>query len=332
VSEQQKTGPRTRDLLVDAERRLERAGVASPRFDAETMLGHVLGVPRTKLFLHDQLQRSEASAFERLVIRRMSREPLQHIIGIAPFRNLTLSVGKGVFVPRPETEVVVEAALRELRLLPFDENGRRVVIDMCSGSGAIALALATEEPNTDVVAVEVSADALPWLQQNVQANAEALAAANSRVSVQQGDVATIGLGLLDQLIGQVVLVVSNPPYIPDRMVPRDPEVSVHDPSVALYGGTDGLNVVREVAAAAARVLPDGGVVIIEHADVQGPEAHNGVPRLLIESRWADVIDLQDFAGKPRFTRATRVADTFDLASMPLGPEVTWHNIGRGDPQ
>jgi release factor glutamine methyltransferase len=324
-------GPRTRDLLVDAERRLDRAGVASPRFDAESMLSHVLGVPRTRLFLHDNVERTQASAFERLVIRRMSREPLQHILGSAGFRTLSLEVGKGVFVPRPETEVVVEAALRELRLRPTDANGRRLVIDMCSGSGAIALSMAVEEPGTDVVAVEVSADAIPWLQRNVDAHAEALAAVGSRVSVVHGDVATIGVGLLNQLIGDVALVVSNPPYIPERMVPRDPEVAVYDPNLALFGGSDGLNVVRQVVAASARVLPNGGVLLVEHADVQGPEAQNGVPRLLLDAGWGDVIDLQDLAGKPRFTRATRTAKTSPDVAVRLGPEITWHKNGPGDP-
>ena len=326
------SGPRTRDLLGDAERRLDRAGVVSPRFDAESILGFVLGVPRTKLFLHDNVERTQASVFERLLIRRISREPLQHIIGTAGFRTLTLSVGKGVFVPRPETEVVVEAALRELRLLPTDDNGRRVVIDMCSGSGAIALSLAIEEPGTDVIAVELSDDAVPWLQANVDNYAEALGTVGSRVVVVHGDVTNIGTGLLNHLIFQVAMVVSNPPYIPERMVPRDPEVAVHDPNLALYGGSDGLNVVRQVAAASARMLPDGGVLIVEHADVQGPDAQNGVPRLLTDAGWDDVIDLQDLAGRPRFTRATRTANTSPDVASRLGPEVTWHKNGPGEPQ
>ncbi len=326
------SGPRTRDILVDAERRLDKAGVPSPRFDAETLLSHVIGVPRTRLFLHDHLERPQASAFERLVVRRMSREPLQHIVGTAGFRTLTLAVGKGVFIPRPETEVVVEAALRELRQLPVDMHGRRIVIDMCAGSGAIALSVGLEEPGTDVIAVELSADAVPWLQKNVLTHADELAAVGSRVSVVHADVSTIGRGLFDQLAGLVALVVSNPPYIPERMVPRDPEVSVFDPSIALYGGSDGLTVVREVVAASARMLPDGGVLLVEHADVQGPEAHNGVPRLLVDAGWGDVIDLPDLAGKPRFTRATRVAATSPDVSVRLGPEVTWHNIGTGDPR
>jgi len=327
----ERTGPRTRDVLVDAERRLARAEVPSPRFDAETLLAFVLGVPRTKLFLHDTLDRPDASKFERLVIRRMTREPLQHIIGETGFRHLNLKVGKGVFVPRPETEVVVEAALRELRHLPTDANGRRIVIDMCAGSGAIALAVATEEPGTDVLAVELSADATVWLQLNVDENAQTLAAAGSRVSVVNADVATIGRGLFDQFAGQVSLVVSNPPYIPDRMVPRDPEVAIHDPNLALFGGTDGLDVIRQVAAASARMLPVGGVLVVEHADVQGPEAHNGVPKLLMDAGWADVIDLQDLTGKPRFTRATRTATTSVEPIASQGPEVFWHNNGPGDP-
>lgn len=324
-------GPRTRDVLVDAERRLARAEVPSPRFDAESLLAFVLGVPRTKLFLHDTLDRADASKFERLIIRRLSREPLQHIVGETGFRNLTLKVGKGVFVPRPETEVVVEAALRELRHLPTDAHGRRIVIDMCAGSGAIALSIASEEPGTDVLAVELSADATAWLQRNVDENAAALAAVGSRISVVNADVATVGHGLFDQLAGQISLVVSNPPYIPERMVPRDPEAAVHDPSLALYGGTDGLDVIRQVAAAAARMLPVGGVLVVEHADVQGPEAHNGVPKLLMDAGWDDVIDLQDFNGKPRFTRATRAAGTSAEPVASSGPELFWHKTGPGDP-
>ena len=292
-----------RDVLVDGERRLARAEVPTPRVDAELMLAHVLGVPRGRMFLSDPIDPADATRFEALLVRRCARVPLQHLLGEAPFRHLTLEVGRGVFVPRPETEGAVELAIRALSA----DAKERLAVDLCTGSGAIALAIATEVPHSIVHAVEIEAPAYDWAGRNVAAHADQLAAVGSQVLLHLGDATRSHLDALAPLVGRVDVVVSNPPYIPDDAVPRDPEVAQYDPPRALYGGHDGLDVVRGIAVAAAALLRPGGVLVVEHSDAQGETGGaSGVPQVLREhGGYVEVVDHQDLAGRDRTTTAVR---------------------------
>lgn len=294
-----------RDVLVDAERRLAIADVPSPRVDAELLLAHVLDVPRGRMFLSDPADPSDVVRFEGLLVKRAARVPLQHLLGEAPFRHLTLAVGRGVFVPRPETESVAELGIRRLREAP---EGSRLAVDLCTGSGAIALALATEVPGSVVHAVELDVAAAAWARRNVEENAAAVAAVGSSLELHVGDATTAHLGALAPLVGLVDVVVTNPPYIPDAAVPRDPEVAQHDPPRALFGGPDGLDVVRGLAVAAAALLRPGGVLVVEHGDEQGERAGAaGVPHVLREhGAFRDVDDHVDLGGRDRATTAVRV--------------------------
>jgi release factor glutamine methyltransferase len=292
-----------RDALVDAERRLRTAAVPSPRTDAELLLAHVLGVPRGRMFLSDPIEATDQVRFEALVVKRVARVPLQHLLGEAPFRHLTLAVGRGVFVPRPETEAVTELALRALRA----DAQERLAVDLCTGSGAIALALATEVPHTLVHAVELDPAAHEWAARNIEAQAELLESVGSRVVLHHADATTAHVGALATLVGRVDVVVSNPPYIPDGAIPRDPEVREHDPHRALYGGPDGLEVVRGVIDAASALLRPGGTLVIEHGDDQGESGGVlGVPAAVREhGGFAQVSDHPDLAGRDRATVAVR---------------------------
>lgn len=299
-----------RDVLVDAQRRLEGAGVPSPGVDAAEIVSFVLGVDRKRLYMHEAVSADARIRIERLVTQRLSRVPLQHIIGTAPFRRMNLRVGPGVFLPRPETELLAEAAIRHLR-----SQDQRVAVDLCSGSGAITLALATEVDDVQAYGVEISTDAQRWADVNAQAAAELLAERGSQVSFLVADgrsVADSGAPLA-HLVGRVAVVTCNPPYIPDAMVPREPEVRDHEPSLALFGGPDGMDLVRPLAMTAAQLLQPGGLLVMEHADLQGEDAGNlGVPGILRQASaqderplWTDVRDRTDLAGRPRFTMAVR---------------------------
>ncbi len=292
-----------RDVLIDGERRLAKADVPTPRVDAELLLAHVLGVPRGRLFLSDPVDPTDAMRFEAVLVRRSARVPLQHLVGEAPFRHLVLEVGRGVFVPRPETEAVAELAIRALA----GDSEERLAVDLCAGSGAIALSLATEVPNSVVHAIELEGPAFDWAARNVEAQQAALVQAGSQVHLHRGDATTAHLESLAALVGRVDVVVSNPPYIPDDAVPRDPEVRDYDPPRALYGGFDGLDVVRGLAVAAAALLRPGGVLVLEHGDAQGESGGRvGVPSVLREhGGFLDVVDHVDLAGRDRVTTAVR---------------------------
>jgi release factor glutamine methyltransferase len=291
-----------RTVLVDAERRLAAAGVPSPRADAELLLAYVLGVPRTRLVLSEDIERPVLVRYESLLTRRAGRQPLQHLLGEAYFRDIALAVGRGVFVPRPETELVAEAAIRGLLASPS-----RLAVDLCAGSGAIGLSLAVEVPHTAVHLVESDPAAYEWLQRNAAALADRVAAAGSVVTLHLADATTVHDGALAEVVGLVDVVACNPPYVPDRAVPRDPEVRDYDPPVALYGGADGLDVVRGIEVAAAALLRPGGTLVVEHGDEQGDGAGElGVPYVVRESgQFVDVVDRGDLAGRDRFTVATR---------------------------
>ena len=266
--------------------RLAAAGVASPRHDAEELAAHVLGVPRSRLALLDRLPAPAAARYAELVEQRAARVPLQHLTGIAGFRRLELAVGPGVFVPRPETEVVVQWALDTLG--GVDDP---LVVDLCAGSGAVALAIADELPGARVHAVELDPYALAWAERNVRS-------VGLPVTLHAGDVADPDL--LAPLAGKVDVVTANPPYIPLGAT-VEPEVVEHDPPAALWAGPDGLDVVRAVVRTAARLLRPGGGLGIEHADVQG----DSVPAVLHGREWTDVADSPDLAGRPRVTTARR---------------------------
>jgi release factor glutamine methyltransferase len=253
----------------------------------------VLGLSRAGLLTAGDVPDDAATRFAALVEQRADRVPLQHLTGRAPFRHLELAVGPGVFVPRPETEQLAGWAIERLAGLPAP-----VVVDLGSGSGALALAIAQEVPAARVTAVERDPEAIEWTRHNAAARA---AAGDRPVSVVAGDMTDHGL--LRELDGAVDLVVSNPPYVPDGAVlPR--EVAEHDPPLALWGGPDGLDVVRGLLDTAARLLRAGGWLGIEHADQQG-EALPAVVRA--HGGFTDVEDHPDLAGRPRYTTARRVS-------------------------
>ncbi len=298
-----------RDVLADAERRLSAAGVPSPRTDAAILVSHVTGIPRTRMFLQDAIAPEQRTQFERLLSRRMARVPLQHLVGTATFRHLDLAVGPGVFVPRPETELVAEAAIAALGQAPV---GQRRAVDLCSGSGALALSLATEVHGSEVAAVEIDGAALEWTRRNVEIHSPAIADRESSLTIYAADARVVAdeEGPLHTWRGTVDVVVSNPPYIPETAAPREPEVRDHEPRIALFGGEDGLDVIRELTHTAAVLTRPGGLLVIEHADVQGEAAEDsGVPGILRSSEnshyWNQVHDHLDLSRRPRFTTARR---------------------------
>ncbi|AJT64382.1 peptide chain release factor N(5)-glutamine methyltransferase [Streptomyces chattanoogensis] len=271
--------------VAQATQRLADAGVPSPRFDAEELAAHVHGVKRSQL--HTVPDADFDARYWEAIARREAREPLQHITGRAFFRYLELTVGPGVFVPRPETESVVGWAIDAVRAMDVVEP---LIVDLCTGSGAIALALAQEVPRSRVHAVELSEEALRYARKNVE---------GSRVQLHQGDALTA----LPELDGQVDLVVSNPPYIPlTEWEYVAPEARDHDPELALFSGEDGLDTIRGIERTAHRLLRPGGVVVVEHADTQGGQ----VPWIFTEEKgWADAADHPDLNNRPRFATARR---------------------------
>jgi release factor glutamine methyltransferase len=271
-------------VIAAASRALTRSGVASPRVDAELLAAHVLDVPRARLLTAPPFTPAQAAEFDRLVARRARRIPLQHLTGTAPFYGHDFAVGPGVFIPRFETELLVEWAL--------SSPAATRVVDLCSGSGAIAVAAALGFPQAEVYAVEASSDALEWLRRNVARLAP-------RVRVIEGDVTDPAV--LSDVDGTVDLVLCNPPYVPEA-APVDVEVREHDPHDAVFAGADGLDLMPGIARRAAALLRPGGLLGIEHDDTQG----TSLPALLRDTGWyADVADHRDLAGRPRFVTARR---------------------------
>jgi len=286
------TPPTVSSLRDEAVRVLAAAGVVTPDADAELLIGHVLGLARgevqAKAVTGTAVAPAEADAVLALVERRAAREPLQHITGVAPFRSLELAVGPGVFVPRPETELAAQLAIDALVAVA---SPHPLALDLGTGSGAIALALATEVPHARVVAVERSPEAHAWADRNIRASG----ADNIRLVL--GDLADA----LPELDGRVDVVASNPPYIPDDAIPRDVEVRLHDPAMALYGGPDGLDVVRALSRRALALLRPGGVLVIEHGELQGAE----IRALLAADGWRAPATHRDLLGRDRVTTALR---------------------------
>ncbi|MDT5112267.1 MAG: release factor glutamine methyltransferase [Mycobacterium sp.] len=272
-----------RRAINEAAGTLAAAGIDSARFDAECLAAHTAGVDRGRLALHEP----DEAFFERyreLVAARASRIPLQHLMTTAPFGPVLLNVGPGVFVPRPETEALLEWALTQ------ELSDSPMIVDLCTGSGALAVALAHARPQARVVAVDDSSEALRYARRNGEGSA---------VVVLEADVTAPGV--LADYDGQVELIVANPPYIPDGAT-LEPEVAEHDPAHALFGGPDGMAVIGPVVALAARLLCPGGSVAVEHDDTTAAQT---VAVFEAAGVFGEVASHRDLTGRPRFVTAVR---------------------------
>ncbi len=295
------------DEITVAARQLADAGIDTARTDAELIAAHVHGVPRGQLHA---VRGGSGERFWEAVRRRAAGEPLQHIIGRAYFRYLELDVGPGVFIPRPETEVVTGWAVGWLRALGDGRDAaadRPVAVDLGTGSGAIAIAIAEEVPRAELHAVEAQRLALAWAERNIAGSPAA-----SRVTLHHADLASA----LPELDGAVDLVISNPPYIPDGSWVA-PEVGDYDPPEALWSGPDGLDAIRATERTAGRLLRPGGVAVVEHGAPQGADARRVFART---GAWEEIVTHTDLAERDRFVTATR-------AGGPTAGEM--HHPGRG---
>jgi release factor glutamine methyltransferase len=282
-------------LLRDAVAVLTAAGVPDARVDAELLAAHVLSLSRggvqAAAIRGDEPSAEDAASLAALVARRAAREPFQHLTGRAPFRHLELDVGPGVFVPRPETELLAQLAIDALRA---DASAEPVAVDLGTGSGAIAIAMATEVRHARVYAIERSPDAFAWASRN------AVRLAPDNLEISLGDLADAA-ETLQELAGTVAVVASNPPYVPDDAVPRDPEVRLFDPPQALYGGPDGLDVVRVLSGVGLRLARPGGLIAIEHGEWQG----EAVRAVLAADGWRASATHPDLTMRDRVTTALR---------------------------
>ncbi len=269
--------------ISDAAIVLATAGIDSARTDAEQLAAHVLGVDRGRLMFADPEPRA-LDEFRALVGQRARRIPLQHLLGTAAFGPLTLAVGPGVFIPRPETEALLEWA----QTVPVRPGG--VIVDLCSGSGALALALARYRPDARVIAVERSEEALRYARANVD---------GTTVELLHADVTD--RDVLADLSGEVDLVVANPPYIPDG-AELEPEVAEHDPHSALFGGPDGMAVIEPIVELVSRLLRPGGQVGVEHDDSTSVAT---VELFGAAGVFTGIAARRDLAGRRRFVTAVR---------------------------
>lgn len=284
--------PEIKQILRSAKERLSAAGINE--IDAEHLFAYVVGLSR--MDLHNPIKLEEAlgslgdfgvveDTFAKLVSRRANHEPLQYLTGVAYFRHLEIQVGPGVLVPRPESELLVDAVLTHIANLS-NHPGEISVVDLGSGSGALALAIATEAPNSRVIAVEKSSEAIEWLKKNV-------AAISENVRIVESDVSDALLGV------KCDIVIANPPYIPNsQLLPRD--VADHEPSVALYGGETGMEAPALFIAAASRLLKSGGVLAIEHTEEQGGDIAS-----LLSKEFIEINLHKDLTDRPRWTSAVK---------------------------
>ncbi len=279
------------DLLARGTESLTSAGVESAEVDAQLLAAHVLGFSRGELQAKSisNFEIDDVGEIEALFQKRSERIPLQHLTGVAYFRNLALTVAPGVFIPRPETEVVTEFAVQALRAVP----GEPIAVDLCTGSGAIAISLATEAPNSLVYAWELNPDSEQPLRENIAVN-------GGRVNLVMGDIAEEH-PLFQELAGRVDVVVSNPPYIPTGAVPVDVEVQLHEPELALYGGADGMDIMKVVSKRALQLLKPGGFLVVEHADSQAKI----VADLFEADGWRQIRSHRDLNARDRATTAVK---------------------------
>ena len=299
-------------LLAQLSEAFQAVGIATPEADAELLAGHVLGESRGRVqalaIMGRALDPADASRLLALGEDRASRVPLQHLTGRAPFRQLELRVGPGVFVPRPETEMIAQLAIDELNTVPDP-----IALDLCTGSGAIALAMANEVPEARVWAVEKSPDAHAWAGLNVATWGD------DRVTLLLGDVTDLEApalyaaqldggnaiqSVIAPLAGKVAVLASNPPYIPSAAVPVDPEVREHDPELALYSGHDGLDLIRVLSRVGLHLLAPGGLLVLEHTEQQGA----AIRRLLERDGWHAARTHPDLTGRERATTARSAAE------------------------
>ncbi|ANY05731.1 peptide chain release factor N(5)-glutamine methyltransferase [Pseudonocardia sp. HH130630-07] len=281
-----------RVAIAEAERVLAAAGVASPRVDAELLAAHVLDTSRSMLLMTPLVDSDLIEDLRALVARRATREPLQHILGTAVLGPVEVAVGPGVFTPRPETELLFEWGLARLTGVR-----RPRVLDLCTGSGALALAFAVARPDAEVHVLEADPSALSWARRNIAAHVEG---GGRPVVLHAADVRWPDL--LIELEGAVDLVVCNPPYVPDG-TPVPPEVERWDPPGAVFGGPDGTELIGSVVRGASGWLRHGGWLAIEHDDTHGET----VPALLRRRRTlGEVTEHHDLTGRPRFVTARRV--------------------------
>ncbi len=300
----------TRKVLDQATADLEAGGVASPRHDAEVLLSHVTGTPRALLTLTVRLDDVQRRTYLEMIAARARRVPLQHITGTAAFRYVDVEVGPGVFVPRPETEVLAGWAIDASRAVLARDGRDPVVVELCAGSGAISLSVVQEVPESRVHAVELDENAFAWALRNLD---------GTGVDLRCGDMAEA----FADLDGTVDVVVANPPYIPlEAWESVAPEARDHDPSLALWSGQDGLDAMRVLEAVAWRLLVPGGVVGAEHADAQGESA----PAVFAD-RWLDVRDHADLADRPRFVTARRPDRPRGTASGAQGTPLAPSGVG-----
>lgn len=287
-----------RAVVHEIREQLANAGIAAADTDAELLVSHVLGEPRGRtrvlMALDAPMPVSTVARARALADERAQRIPLQHLTGRAPFRNIELAVGPGVFTPRPETEVTVELALEHLRNV---NRSAPIVLDLCTGSAAIALAIADEVPDARVWAIEKSVEAHAWAQRNV------LELGDGRVQLLLGDATDAALLVPTEIVGRVEVVVSNPPYVPVAMVPREPEVRDHDPELALYSGSDGLDLIRVISSVARQLISPGGRLVVEHGEEQGAE----IRRIFTAAGWANATTHTDLTERDRVTTAEHSA-------------------------
>ena len=279
---------RLRDAIDSAAVVFADAGIDSARYDAEELAAHAAGTDRGRLTLLDAPGDDFFARYRDLVSARRSRIPLQHLIGSAAFGPVTLQVGPGVFVPRPETEAMLEWALRHAAAHQLPD--RPVIVDACTGSGALAIALAHGIADARVIALDDCESALRYARRNC---------AGTPVEVIRAD--ATAPGLLPELDGAVDLLVSNPPYVPDG-AQLDPEVAQHDPEHALFGGPDGMSVITPLAKLAARLLRPGGRFAVEHDDTT---AATTVHTVRGTGYFDDVVSRTDLTGRSRFVTAVR---------------------------
>ena len=276
-----------REAISNATSTLREAGVSSPDVDARLLAAHLLGLRPVELMFAEPPAGFECD-YAQLVARRAAREPLQHITGSAPFYGVELAVGPGVFIPRPETEVLAQWAVQMLD----DAPSAPAVVDLGSGSGALAIAVARAVPAATVYAVERSHEAREYLRRNVEEHAP-------QVRIVAGDMTDPHL--VAELAGSVDLIVSNPPYVPES-----PELQVEvyaDPHEAVFSGTDGMAAIRGLVPVAQRLLRDGGALGIEHDDTTSVQVQD----VVAAGGFGAIRVVKDLAGRARFVTARKLA-------------------------